>query len=41
VEAYEADRIWAVQFHPEKTLAEGDETILPLFRAWIHLTEPQ
>lgn len=41
VEAYEADRIWAVQFHPEKTLAEGDETILPLFRAWIHLTEPR
>lgn len=41
VEAYEADRIWAVQFHPEKLLAEGDETILPLFRAWIHLTEPR
>ena len=41
VEAYEADRIWAVQFHPEKALAEGDETILPFFRAWIHLTEPR
>ena len=41
VEAFEADRIWAVQFHPEKSLAEGDETILPFFRAWIHLTEPR
>ena len=41
VEAFEADRIWAVQFHPEKALAEGDETILPLFMAWIHLTEPR
>lgn len=35
VEAFEADRIWAVQFHPEKALAEGDETILPFFKAWI------
>lgn len=41
VEAFEADRIWAVQFHPEKALAEGDETILPFFKAWIHLTEPR
>lgn len=35
VEAYEAGRIWAVQFHPEKMLADGDQTWLPLFRAWI------
>ena len=34
-------QLYAVQFHPEKTLAEGDETILPFFRAWIHLTEPR
>ena len=35
VEAWETPQIWAVQFHPEKLLAEGDDNWLPLFRAFI------
>ena len=35
VEAFEADRIWAVQSHPEKALAAGDESYLAFFKAWI------
>ncbi|MCR4823975.1 MAG: gamma-glutamyl-gamma-aminobutyrate hydrolase family protein [Bacteroidales bacterium] len=31
VEAYEAPRVWAVQFHPEKMLQEGQERWLPFF----------
>ena len=35
VEAFESDRIWAVQFHPEKMLQDGDGTWLPLFEAFV------
>lgn len=35
VEAWEADHIWAVQFHPEKMLAAGDEEWLALFSAYV------
>lgn len=35
VEGYESGRVWAVQFHPEKMLADGEESWLKLFRAFI------
>lgn len=35
VEAYWNRRVLAVQFHPEKMLAAGDDDWLPLFRAFI------
>lgn len=35
VEGYESRRVWAVQFHPEKMLADGEESWLKLFRAFI------
>lgn len=35
VEAFGNDRVMAVQFHPEKSLAGGDESWLPLFRLFI------
>ena len=35
VEAWETSTIWAVQFHPEKMLAAGDERWLPLFEAYV------
>jgi putative glutamine amidotransferase len=34
VEAWEAPHVWAVQFHPEKMLASGDNRWLPLFEAF-------
>lgn len=35
VEAWETPQIWAVQFHPEKMLASGDTSWLPLFEAYV------
>ncbi len=35
VEAYEAPRIWAVQFHPEKMLQAGETRWLPLFERFV------
>jgi len=35
VEAWEAPGIWAVQFHPEKELAAGNDAWLPFFREWV------
>lgn len=35
VEAWEADHIWAVQFHPEKMLRSGDSRWLTLFRQFV------
>ena len=35
VEAWEIPQVWAVQFHPEKMLAAGDDRWLPLFRAFV------
>ena len=35
VEAWQTPTIWAVQFHPEKMLASGDERWLPLFEAYV------
>ena len=35
VEAWETPQIWAVQFHPEKSLADGDDSWLALFSAYI------
>ena len=35
VVAWETPQIIAVQFHPEKMLAAGDSTWLPLFRAFV------
>lgn len=34
VEAWETPQVWAVQFHPEKMLASGDDRWLPLFEAF-------
>ena len=35
VEAWETPQVWAVQFHPEKMLAAGDGSWLPLFKAFV------
>lgn len=35
VEAYETGRVWAVQFHPEKMLQQGDSTWISLFGAFV------
>ncbi len=35
IEAYEADGIWAVQFHPEKMLNDGQTAWLAFFEAFI------
>lgn len=35
VEAFECSGVWAVQFHPEKAIAAGDENWLPFFRAFV------
>lgn len=35
VEAYEADRVVAVQFHPEKMLRNGDERWVPFFKFFV------
>ena len=35
VEAYQGPHVLAVQFHPEKQLAAGDDSWLPLFRAFV------
>ena len=35
VEAFETDQIWAVQFHPEKMLQDGDEKWLELFKEYV------
>ena len=35
VEAYENDRVWAVQFHPEKMLQAGEQRWLKLFEAFV------
>lgn len=35
VEAYEADRVLAVQFHPEKMLRNGDERWIPFFKFFV------
>ncbi|MBO6169826.1 MAG: gamma-glutamyl-gamma-aminobutyrate hydrolase family protein [Bacteroidales bacterium] len=35
VEAWETPQIWAVQFHPEKMLAAGDERWIPLFESFV------
>lgn len=32
VEAFETDRVWAVQFHPEKMIQQGETRWLDLFR---------
>ena len=36
VEAWETPQIWAVQFHPEKMLAAGDESWVPLFESFVN-----
>ena len=41
VEAWEAPGVWAVQFHPEKMLAEGDDSWLDLFSAYVRLAAKQ
>ncbi len=35
VEAFETDRIWAVQFHPEKMLHSGEEKWLEFFKEYV------
>lgn len=40
VEAYEADRILAVQFHPEKLLQGGEESWLEFFRHFVQRCRP-
>lgn len=35
IESYETDRILAVQFHPEKSVQEGDDGWLRLFEAFV------
>ena len=35
MEAYETDRIWAFQFHPEKMLQNGEEKWLELFKEYV------
>ena len=35
VEAFETDQIWAVQFHPEKMLKDGEEKWLELFKEYM------
>ena len=35
VEAFETDQIWAVQFHPEKMLQDGEEKWLELFKEYV------
>ncbi|MBO4263785.1 MAG: gamma-glutamyl-gamma-aminobutyrate hydrolase family protein [Bacteroidales bacterium] len=37
VEAFEGERIIGVQFHPEKLMAGGDDTFLPLLQDFIRL----
>ena len=38
-EAFETGRIWAVQFHPEKLLQQGDSTWISLFGAFVKRCE--
>ena len=35
VEAYETPQVWAVQFHPEKLLQQGDSKWLMFFEAFV------
>lgn len=35
IEAYEGDGIFAIQFHPEKNIAEGDYRFLPIFQDFV------
>lgn len=39
MEAYETDRIIAVQFHPEKMLQKGDTRWGPFFEAFVQRCE--
>lgn len=35
VEAFETPLVWAVQFHPEKMIHEGDRSWVPVFSEWM------
>ena len=40
-EAWETGRIWAVQFHPEKMLQQGDSRWISLFGAFVRRCDPR